>query len=156
MYKFRTMKNNAHDLRGELEDLNKNDEVIFKIENDPRIIKGTQVLRNFSLDELPQLFLVLSGKLSLIGPRPERPQWEKELELKLPHYRIRHWIRPGLSGWAQVNYPYGASVEDSRIKLSFDLFYVRNAGFFLDLLILIRTMRLVLKAEGAQPISKSP
>lgn len=97
--------------------------------NDVRITRLGGLIRRLRLDELPQLFAVLSGELSLIGPRPERPELELELVTQLPHYRIRHWIRPGLSGWAQVNYPYGASVSDSRIKLSFDLFYIRNAGF---------------------------
>jgi lipopolysaccharide/colanic/teichoic acid biosynthesis glycosyltransferase len=108
-------------------------------------------LRQLRIDELPQLFAVLAGELSLIGPRPERPEFEVDLEAAIPHYRIRHWIRPGLSGWAQVNYPYGASVEDSKTKLSFDLYYIRNAGFWLDALILLKTIRLVAGAKGAQP-----
>ncbi len=144
IWKFRSMRENAE-----------SDGIRWASINDSRVTRFGGLMRRLRIDELPQLFSVLKGELSLIGPRPERPELEKELELKLPHYRIRHWIRPGLSGWAQVNYPYGASVEDSRMKLSFDLFYVRNAGFFLDLLILIRTMRLVLNAEGAQPISTS-
>jgi lipopolysaccharide/colanic/teichoic acid biosynthesis glycosyltransferase len=118
---------------------------------DPRITRSGSILRRLRIDELPQLFGVLAGDLSLIGPRPERPEIELDLELQIPHYRIRHWIRPGLSGWAQVNYPYGASVEDSRMKLSFDLYYVRNSGLLLDLLITLKTIRLVLHARGAQP-----
>ncbi|KZR90629.1 sugar transferase [Synechococcus sp. MIT S9508] len=144
IWKFRSMRENAE-----------SDGIQWAAINDSRTTFFGGLMRRLRIDELPQLFSVLSGKLSLIGPRPERPELEKELEIKLPHYRIRHWIRPGLSGWAQVNYPYGASVEDSRMKLSFDLYYVRNAGFFLDLLILLRTVRLVLKAEGAQPIAIS-
>jgi lipopolysaccharide/colanic/teichoic acid biosynthesis glycosyltransferase len=108
-------------------------------------------LRLIRLDELPQLLNVLRGDMSLIGPRPERPELEVELERIIPHYRVRHWIRPGLSGWAQVCYPYGASVEDSRAKLSYDLFYLRNANLMLDFLILIKTIRLVATAKGAQP-----
>ena len=103
------------------------------------------------LDELPQLWAVLKGDLSLIGPRPERPELEIELEQVIPHYRVRHWIRPGLSGWAQVNYPYGNSVADSRMKLSYDLYYLRNAGLLLDLLILMKTIRLLLRGQGAEP-----
>ena len=87
--------------------------------------------------------------MSLIGPRPERPEIEAELEQQIPHYRLRHVIRPGLSGWAQVNYPYGASVEDAANKLSYDLYYLRNFSFWLDLLILVKTMRLVFNARGA-------
>lgn len=118
---------------------------------DPRITKFGAFLRRSRLDELPQLWAVLKGDLSLIGPRPERPELEVELEIYIPHYRVRHWIRPGLSGWAQVNYPYGNSVADSRVKLSYDLYYLRNAGLLLDLLILLKTIRLVLLRQGAQP-----
>ncbi|MBD2550976.1 exopolysaccharide biosynthesis polyprenyl glycosylphosphotransferase [Microcystis elabens FACHB-917] len=108
-------------------------------------------LRRLRIDELPQLVAVIRGDMSLIGPRPERPELEVELERLIPHYRVRHWIRPGLSGWAQVCYPYGASVADSRMKLSYDLFYLRNANLLLDLLILFKTMRLVAGARGSEP-----
>jgi len=93
----------------------------------------------------------LLGQMSLIGPRPERPEFDHQLEAEIPYYRLRYWIRPGLSGWAQVNYPYGASVDDARNKLSFDLFYLRHCSFWLDLLILLKTMRLVFNARGALP-----
>ena len=91
--------------------------------------------------------------MSLIGPRPERPEFEQDLQRQIPHYRLRHLMRPGLSGWAQVNYPYGASVEDAANKLSYDLYYLRNFSFLLDLLILFKTIRLVFTAQGAVPIS---
>jgi len=94
---------------------------------------------------------VINGDLSLIGPRPERPEIEEELEQAIPHYRVRYWIRPGLSGWAQVCYPYGASLEDSRMKLSYDLYYLRNANLLLDFLITMKTIRLVTGAKGASP-----
>ena len=116
---------------------------------DPRITKIGRLLRSTRLDELPQLWAVVQGHMSLIGPRPERPEIEQELERHIPFYRIRHLIRPGLSGWAQVNYPYGASIEDSKNKLSYDLYYLRNFSFWLDLLILFKTMRLVISARGA-------
>jgi len=119
--------------------------------HDPRITLVGSWLRRLRIDELPQLVSVLSGEMSLIGPRPERPELEETLEELIPHYRVRHWVRPGLSGWAQVCYPYGASIEDSRMKLSYDLYYLRNANLMLDLLILIKTLRLVLRGQGAVP-----
>ena len=118
---------------------------------DPRITKVGSLLRITRLDELPQLWCVLIGSMSLIGPRPERPEFDQQLSHKIPFYELRHQIRPGLSGWAQVNYPYGASVEDSANKLSYDLYYVKNFSFFLDLLILFKTIRLVFNAQGALP-----
>ena len=118
---------------------------------DPRITRIGRIIRATRIDELPQLINVINGDLSLIGPRPERPEIEEGLEQKIPHYRVRHWIRPGLSGWAQVCYPYGASVEDSRMKLSYDLYYLRNSNLFLDFLITIKTIRLVTGAKGASP-----
>ena len=118
---------------------------------DPRITRIGGILRATRIDELPQLINVINGDLSLIGPRPERPEIEEDLEQQIPHYRVRHWIRPGLSGWAQVCYPYGASVEDSRMKLSYDLYYLRNSNLFLDFLITIKTIRLVTGAKGASP-----
>jgi lipopolysaccharide/colanic/teichoic acid biosynthesis glycosyltransferase len=121
---------------------------------DPRITRIGRLLRVTRLDELPQLWAVLRGQMSLIGPRPERPEIELELEQQIPHYRLRHLIRPGLSGWAQVNYPYGASLEDSVNKLSYDLYYLRNFSFWLDLLILVKTMRLVFNARGAVAVDK--
>jgi lipopolysaccharide/colanic/teichoic acid biosynthesis glycosyltransferase len=120
-------------------------------QNDTRITWVGSILRRTRLDELPQLWSVLKGDMSLIGPRPERPEIEEMLEEQIAHYRIRHWIRPGMSGWAQVCFPYGASLADSRMKLSYDLFYLRNAGFLLDILILIKTIKLVTRAEGAIP-----
>lgn len=118
---------------------------------DPRITRVGAWLRRLRIDELPQLISVLNGEMSLIGPRPERPELEEMLERSIPHYRVRHWVRPGLSGWAQVCYPYGASIADSRMKLSYDLYYLRNANLMLDLLILLKTIRLVARAQGAVP-----
>jgi exopolysaccharide biosynthesis polyprenyl glycosylphosphotransferase len=119
---------------------------------DPRITRIGRVLRQLRIDELPQLLSVLRGEMSLIGPRPERPELEQSLETGIPHYRVRHWVRPGLSGWAQVCYPYGASLADSRNKLSYDLYYLRNASLALDVLILLKTIRLVARGAGSEPL----
>ena len=105
-------------------------------------------LRRFRIDELPQLLNVFKGEMSLIGPRPERPELEHDLELQIPHYRKRHWMRPGLSGWAQVCAPYASSVEDSDLKLSYDLYYLNHFSTWLDLVILFRTIKTILKAQG--------
>ncbi|MEB3319648.1 MAG: sugar transferase [Cyanobium sp.] len=115
---------------------------------DDRITRVGWFLRRVRLDELPQLLNVLRGDMSLIGPRPERPELEHELEERIPHYRKRHWMPPGLSGWAQVCAPYAASVEEAELKLSYDLFYLRNWNVGLDLLILLKTVKTVLKASG--------
>ena len=115
---------------------------------DSRITPIGLWLRRFRLDELPQLWNVLTGKMSLIGPRPERPEHEHALEAQIPHYRKRHWMRPGLSGWAQVCSPYASSVEDAELKLSYDLYYIKHFSTGLDLLILVKTIKTVLKAGG--------
>ena len=115
---------------------------------DQRITRVGLWLRRLRLDELPQLLQVLSGDMSLIGPRPERPELEEELEARIPHYRKRHWMRPGLSGWAQVCAPYASSVEDVGVKLSYDLYYLKHFSTWLDLVILFRTVKTVLKGGG--------
>ena len=115
---------------------------------DQRITAIGGILRRVRLDELPQLLNVLYGEMSLIGPRPERPELEHQLERSIPHYRKRHWMRPGLSGWAQVCAPYASSIEDSDLKLSYDLYYLRHFSTWLDLVILFRTIKTVLKAGG--------
>ena len=115
---------------------------------DHRITSVGWWLRRFRIDELPQLLNVIKGEMSLIGPRPERPEMEHELEREIPHYRKRHWMRPGLSGWAQVCAPYASSVEDSDLKLSYDLYYLLNFSTWLDLVIMFRTIKTVLKAGG--------
>ena len=119
--------------------------------NDRRITLIGNILRKTRIDELPQLISVLKGEMSLIGPRPERPSFNKFLAKEIPHYNLRHIIKPGLSGWAQVNYPYGSSYNDSKNKLSYDLFYISNYSIFLDLLILFKTMRTVFSAKGSTP-----
>jgi lipopolysaccharide/colanic/teichoic acid biosynthesis glycosyltransferase len=119
--------------------------------NDPRVTMVGKWLRRLRIDELPQLINVLKGEMSLIGPRPERPELEASLQEAIVHYSVRHWVKPGLSGWAQVCYPYGASIEDSRAKLSYDLYYIRNAGPLLDFLVLIKTLRLLAGAKGSEP-----
>ena len=118
---------------------------------DERITSIGEFIRKTRLDELPQLISVIKGEMSLIGPRPERKEFEERLEKEIPNYKIRHLIKPGLSGWAQVNYPYGASIKDAENKLSYDLYYIRNFSLFLDLLIFMKTIRLVANRKGAQP-----
>ena len=118
---------------------------------DERITSIGEFIRKTRLDELPQLISVIKGEMSLIGPRPERKEFEEKLEKEIPNYKIRHLIKPGLSGWAQVNYPYGASIEDAENKLSYDLYYIRNFSLFLDLFIFIKTIRLVVNLKGAKP-----
>ena len=115
---------------------------------DQRITSVGYWLRRVRIDELPQLLNVLNGEMSLIGPRPERPELEHQLERSIPQYRKRHWMRPGLSGWAQVCAPYASSIEDSDLKLSYDLYYLRHFSTWLDLVILFRTIKTVLKAGG--------
>jgi exopolysaccharide biosynthesis polyprenyl glycosylphosphotransferase len=119
--------------------------------NDNRITRVGNLLRRHRIDELPQLINVIAGEMSLIGPRPERPELEQNLQKVIPHYRVRHWIRPGLSGWAQVCFPYGSSVNDSRIKLSYDMYYIRNFSIGLDILIVLKTIRLLIGGKGATP-----
>ena len=119
--------------------------------NDKRITRIGRILRALRIDELPQLFCVLFGSMSLIGPRPERPEIEKKLFKKIPYYKSRYILKPGISGWAQVNYHYGASVADTKQKLSYDIYYISNFSFFLDLLIFFKTIKLVLNAKGYKP-----
>ena len=119
-------------------------------ENDPRITRVGRFIRATRIDELPQCWNVLKGDMSFVGPRPERPQFVRELDEVLPYYAERHIVKPGITGWAQVNYPYGASIEDSRHKLEYDLYYAKNYSLFLDLLIALQTLRVVLWNEGAR------
>ena len=127
---------------------NISDQTLWTQPGDRRITAVGKWLRRMRLDELPQLLNVISGEMSLIGPRPERPELEHDLELYIPHYRKRHWMRPGLSGWAQVCAPYASSIEDSDLKLSYDLYYLRHFSTWLDLVVLFRTIKTVLKAGG--------
>ena len=120
----------------------------WTVRGDRRITRIGGLLRRVRLDELPQLLNVLRGEMSLIGPRPERPELERDLEERIRHYRKRHWMPPGLSGWAQVCAPYAASVEEAELKLSYDLYYLRHWNTGLDLLILLKTVKTVLKARG--------
>lgn len=116
--------------------------------NDSRITKVGKFIRLTRIDELPQLWNVIKGDMSFIGPRPERPEFNVDLETKIPFYKLRHLVRPGITGWAQVMYAYGASVEDSKQKLQFDLYYIKNFSFILDVVIIFKTIRVVLFGKG--------
>lgn len=116
--------------------------------SDPRVTKIGRVLRKLRIDELPQLWNVIKGDMSFIGPRPERPDFVSELEKQLPYYDLRALVAPGISGWAQVMYPYGASVEDAKEKLQYDLYYIKNYSLALDLIITMKTLRVVFHASG--------
>jgi sugar transferase (PEP-CTERM system associated) len=117
--------------------------------NDSRVTRVGAFIRKMRIDELPQLISVLKGEMSLVGPRPERPSFVAQLQQQIPFYDIRHSVKPGVTGWAQVRYSYGASVEDARRKHQFDLYYVKNNSLFLDLLVLVETVSVVLFREGA-------
>jgi lipopolysaccharide/colanic/teichoic acid biosynthesis glycosyltransferase len=137
--KLRSMRNDAE-----------KDGAQFAQKNDPRVTRIGKFIRLVRIDELPQLWNVMNGEMSFVGPRPERPQFVEELDRDLPYYEERHMVKPGITGWAQINYPYGASMEDSRHKLEYDLYYAKNYSTFLDLLIMLQTIRVVLWSEGAR------
>jgi len=137
--KFRTM----------VEDAEKSTGAVWARENDPRITFVGKLLRRFRIDELPQFINVFKGEMSVIGPRPERPEFVEILEKELPYYSIRYTIKPGVTGWAQVNYSYSGTVEESREKLEYDLFYLKNRSFKLDLFIILKTIKIILLGKGA-------
>lgn len=118
--------------------------------NDARVTLVGKIIRKTRIDEIPQIFNVLKGDMSFVGPRPERPYFVEQLAEKIPMFDKRHTVKPGITGWAQLNYPYGASEEDSKRKLEYDLYYIKNYSIFLDLLILIQTIRVVLWPDGAR------
>ena len=138
VHKFRTMIPDAERKTG----------AVWSQDNDPRITPVGKWLRRTRLDELPQVINVLHGEMGMVGPRPERPELIEDLAAKIPFYRARHAVKPGLTGWAQVRFRYGNTVEDARIKLEYDLYYVRHAGFYLDALILLKTVATVLQLRG--------
>ncbi len=121
---------------------------VWAKENDGRATPMGRILRNTRLDEIPQFWNVLRGEMSLIGPRPERPEFVCQLAEEIPFYRVRHAVKPGITGWAQVKYRYGASVDDALIKLQYDLYYIKHQGPYLDLLVLLKTVQVVLGMQG--------
>ena len=137
IYKFRSMRQDAE----------KNG-AVWAQKNDARVTRVGAFIRNTRLDELPQLYNVLSGSMSFVGPRPERPEFVKDLSLQIPFYDTRHKVKPGLMGWAQLKYPYGASVEDAKNKLQYDLYYTKNHSFLMDMLIMIQTVEIILLGKG--------
>ncbi|OQY21631.1 MAG: glycosyl transferase, partial [Desulfobacteraceae bacterium 4572_35.2] len=140
IYKFRTMRQDAEKETG----------AVWATENDVRITKVGKFLRKTRLDEFPQLFNVLKGEMSLVGPRPERPEFVEQLNEKIPYYPTRHFMKPGVTGWAQICYPYGASDEDALEKLRYDLYYIKNYTVLFDVLIILETVKVVLFGRGGR------
>jgi sugar transferase (PEP-CTERM system associated) len=141
---------NIFKLRSMRQDAEAGGKAIWAAEADPRITRIGRFLRMTRIDEIPQAWNVLKGEMSFVGPRPERPEFVQELEREIPYYAERHMVKPGLTGWAQINYPYGASIDDARCKLEYDLYYAKNYTPFLDVLILLQTLRVVLWPEGVR------
>jgi len=139
-YKFRTMRQDAEADTG----------ATWAADDDPRITRVGKFLRASRLDEIPQLWCVLKGDMHFVGPRPERPEFVEWLSKEIPYYVVRHMVRPGITGWAQVQYKYGNTPEDAREKLQYDLFYIKNASIGLDVLIMFQTIKIVLLGRGAQ------
>ncbi|MET0249027.1 MAG: TIGR03013 family XrtA/PEP-CTERM system glycosyltransferase [Sphingobium sp.] len=137
-------------LRTMRQDAEVSGQAVWAEKDDPRVTRLGHWLRKLRIDELPQTWTVLKGEMSFVGPRPERRQFVEDLEQHLRYYAERHMVKPGITGWAQINYPYGASVEDARHKLEYDLYYAKNYTPFLDLLILIQTVRVILWTDGAR------
>jgi lipopolysaccharide/colanic/teichoic acid biosynthesis glycosyltransferase len=138
--KFRSMVANAERGTGPM----------WAKKNDSRVTRIGRFIRKTRIDELPQVFNVLRGDMSFVGPRPERLVFVEELEEKIPFYGLRHTVRPGITGWAQVQYGYGANVEETKEKLKYDLFYIKNGNVWLDLWIALKTVRVVLGGIGAR------
>jgi lipopolysaccharide/colanic/teichoic acid biosynthesis glycosyltransferase len=140
LYKFRSMYVDAEDRTG----------AVWAVRDDPRITPLGRWLRRLRLDELPQFFNVLRGEMSIVGPRPERPEFVRTLAEQIPFYRQRHCIKPGITGWAQINHKYGDTIEDSVRKLEFDLYYIKNLSLALDAYIIFHTGKTMLLSRGAQ------
>jgi sugar transferase (PEP-CTERM system associated) len=140
VYKFRSMTADAEAKTG----------AVWAARNDPRVTAVGRVIRKIRFDELPQLFNVLKGEMSLVGPRPERPEFVESLAEQIPYYRHRHAVKPGITGWAQINYKYGDTIEDTITKLEYDLYYIKNMSFSLDLYIMFHTVKTMLVSRGAQ------
>jgi sugar transferase (PEP-CTERM system associated) len=140
IYKFRSMRNDAE----------KNGDAVWAVENDPRITRVGRFLRKTRIDEFPQLFNVLIGGMDFVGPRPERPEFVQQLQALIPYYALRHTVKPGITGWAQVMFHYGSTIDESKEKLQYDLFYIKNMSLKLDLLILFNTFKIVLLGRGAR------
>jgi len=140
LYKFRTMKDDAESETG----------AMWAAENDLRITRVGKLFRKCRIDELPQFFNVLRGDMSLIGPRPERLEFVEKLKEIIPYYSERHVVKPGVTGWAQVRYPYGASAEDAIEKLRYDLYYIKNLSTVFDLAILLQTIGVVVFGRGSR------
>ncbi len=138
--KFRSMRKNAE----------KNNQPQWATTNDPRVTRIGNIIRKLRIDELPQIVNVLKNEMSFVGPRPERPYFVNMLNAQIPYYGVRHSVKPGITGWAQVRYPYGSSVEDAVEKLQYDLYYVKNHSLFLDVVILILTVEVVLVGKGSR------
>jgi sugar transferase (PEP-CTERM system associated) len=139
-YKFRTMRQDAEADKG----------ATWATDDDPRITRVGRFLRSSRLDEIPQLWCVLKGDMGFVGPRPERPEFVQWLTKEIPYYPVRNVVRPGITGWAQVRYKYGNTLEDAKEKLQYDLFYIKNASLGLDLLIMFHTIKIVILGRGAQ------
>lgn len=139
LFKFRSMRTDAEKHGPQ-----------WAAQSDSRVTRVGAILRKTRIDEIPQIFCVLRGDMSFIGPRPERPFFVSSLAQDVPYYEERHRMKPGITGWAQVNYPYGASIADAKEKLSYDLYYTKNFSLFLDVLILLQTIRVVLIPDGAR------
>jgi sugar transferase (PEP-CTERM system associated) len=140
VYKFRSMRADAEARTG----------AVWATRNDPRITPVGRIIRRARLDELPQFFNVLKGEMAIAGPRPERPEFVKTLSEKIPYYRQRHCVKPGITGWAQINYKYGDTIEDTIAKLEYDLFYIKNISISLDAYIFFHTVKTMLLSRGAQ------
>ncbi len=140
LYKFRSMYVNAEAETG----------AVWATRDDPRVTRVGRIIRKLRLDELPQLFNVLKGEMSIVGPRPERPEFVQALSEQIPYYRQRNCVRPGITGWAQINYKYGDTLEDTITKLEYDLFYIKNLSFRLDTYVIFHTVKAMLLTRGAQ------
>jgi len=140
IYKFRSMTVDAEVTTGP----------VWAMDRDPRITRIGRFIRRFRIDELPQLINILKGDMSFVGPRPERPYFVESLKKEIPYYAVRLTVKPGLTGWAQIRFQYGSSIEDALEKLHYDLFYIKNYSFLLDLVIILKTARIILSGKGAK------
>jgi len=140
IYKFRSMTVDAEEKTGP----------VWAVSNDERVTRVGRIIRKTRIDELPQLINVMKGNMSFVGPRPERPFFVDQLKEVIPYYEIRAAVKPGITGWAQVRYPYGASTEDALEKLQFEMYYIKNMNIFFDLMIIFSTVKVVLGRIGSR------